>query len=141
MTLTGGCLCGAIRYEAGGTPVRRFLCHCRDCQKATGSAFQVAVTMPRDQFTWTKGSPAAYTSQADSGRSITRLFCPACGSGLVNEIALRPDMVVVRVGSLDHPEQVPPTYEVFARSKADWLETKCAESFATMNPPGHTPLA
>jgi hypothetical protein len=141
MELTGGCLCGAVRYKAGGTPIRRFLCHCRDCQKATGSAFQAAVTMPRAEFTWLKGAPAAYTSTADSGRSITRLFCPLCGSGLANRIQLRPDVIVLRAGSLDRPELVPPSYEVFTRSKADWLETKCRESFAAMNPPGHNPLA
>ena len=95
MALTGGCLCGALRYEAGGAPLRRFLCHCRDCQKSTGSAFQFGVTVPRSQFAWTKGTPARYTRTADSGRLITRLFCPACGSGLVNEIALRPEEVEV----------------------------------------------
>ncbi len=77
---TGGCLCGAIRYESSGEPVFALQCHCRDCQRQTGSAYVAAVRVPAAEFRITKGKPKHYIAKADSGNEITRVFCPDCGS-------------------------------------------------------------
>ena len=138
MELTGQCLCGAVRYQSTGTPVRRFVCHCRDCQRSSGSAFHAGLTVPRDGFTVT-GEVRAYRSKGDSGRNVARYFCPTCGSGVFNEIELRPGLVSIKVGTLDEPGRMSPNYEVFARSKVPWLSLGAIDSFPEMTPAGHQP--
>jgi hypothetical protein len=138
MELTGRCLCGKVHYKSTGTPVRRFLCHCRDCQGSSGSAFHLGLTVPRDGFTVT-GEVQAYRSKGDSGRQVARYFCPTCGSGVFNEIELRPGLVAIKVGTLDDPGCVSPNYEVFARSKLPWLSLSAIESFPDMTRPDHQP--
>ena len=134
MELSGGCLCGFVRYHSTGSPLRRFLCHCRDCQRASGSAFHFGVSVPKAGFKVLAGEPAVHRGTADSGRAVARFFCPRCGSGLWNEIELRPELVALRAGTLDDPGLVPPTYEVFARGKAAWLQTPGLISHEAMTP-------
>jgi hypothetical protein len=138
MELTGQCLCGSVRYTSTGTPVRRFVCHCRDCQRSSGSAFHLGLTVPREGFTVT-GELRAYRSKGESGRQVARYFCPTCGSGVYNEIELRPGFVAIKVGCLDEPGRVTPNYEVFARSKLPWLSLSGIDSFPGMTPPDHQP--
>lgn len=138
MELTGQCLCGAVRYKSTGTPVRRFVCHCRDCQRSSGSAFHVGLTVPRDGFTLT-GEARAYRSTGDSGRGVARYFCPTCGSGVFNEIELRPGLVAIKVGTLDEPARVTPNYQLFGRSKVPWVSLGDIECFPDMTPAGHQP--
>ena len=115
MELTGQCLCGAVRYKSTGTPVRRFVCHCRDCQRSGGGAFHVGLTVPRDGFILT-GEARAYRSAGNSGRGVARYFCPTCGSGLFNEIEFASGVVAIKVGTL-RARRVTPNYQVFGRSK------------------------
>ena len=121
MELVGGCLCGAVRYRSTGEPYRRFVCHCRDCQRAGGSAFHAGVAVPRSGFTITSGKLQAFESNADSGRRIARSFCPVCGSGIINEPSIWPDHVVIRVGTLDDAAAFAPALELYARSRLPWL--------------------
>ena len=72
---TGGCLCGAVRYENGGEPMFSLQCHCRDCQRSSGAAHVAAVRMQRPGFRITQGAPKRYVAAADSGNEITRVFC------------------------------------------------------------------
>jgi len=138
MELTGQCLCGGARYRSTGAPVRRFVCHCRDCQRSSGSAFHVGLTVPRDGFIVT-GEVKAYRCKAESERAVTRYFCPTCGSGVFNEIELRPGLVSIKVGTLDDPARMSPSYDLYARSKMPWLSLDVAESFPGMTPAGHQP--
>jgi len=123
MKLEGGCLCGAVRYEFFGEPIRHVICHCRDCQRASGSAFHVGVVIPRAGFKITRGEIRAYRITGDSGRWIDRSFCPRCGSGILHELELRgPEYVVIKSGTLDDPTlMTPPTYEVYIQSKMPWV--------------------
>ena len=77
--MTGGCLCGAVRYECTGEPVFALLCHCRDCQRQSGSAYAAAVRVPAASFRVTQGEPKLYVKTADSGNQVSRAFCPECG--------------------------------------------------------------
>lgn len=135
MHLTGGCLCGAVRYESTGEIARRFLCHCRDCKRSGGGAFHFGLTVPRAGFRLLRGELRDYRSAGESGRDVLRRFCPVCGTGVLNELELRPAFVVIRAGTLDEPEQVSPAYEVYARSKAAWLSTGDIPSHPDMTPP------
>jgi hypothetical protein len=121
MNVEGGCLCGAVRYTFSGEPFRQFVCHCRDCQRSGGSAFHVGLAAPRDGFRITRGELQTYESTSDSGRGIKRRFCACCGSGVLNEPAVWPDHVVIRVGTLDDPNVVAPKQELYASRRARWL--------------------
>ena len=74
---TGGCLCGAVRYESAGEPLFSLLCHCRDCQHQSGSAYVAAMRVPAAGFRLTKGEPKLYVSSSDAGNRVTRAFCPS----------------------------------------------------------------
>ena len=101
MPVTGGCLCGAVRYEASQPPQRAEYCHCRMCQKHTGSAFGVYAAIRAESFRITLGEPKFYKSSDIAERG----FCADCGSSLMNRY-FDPDNsdVWVGVGTLDHPE-------------------------------------
>jgi hypothetical protein len=121
MHLTGGCLCGAVRYTSTGAPYRRFVCHCSDCKRSGGSAFHIGIAVPRTDFTVMSGELRAHVTKGDSGRTVTRSFCPNCGSGVFNEPEVWPDHVVIKVGTLDDPAAVAPANELYARSRVPWV--------------------
>ena len=84
LPLTGGCLCGALRYDISETPQMAYTCHCTDCQHLTGSAFSLAITVPDSAFRLTKGEPRLLQKIAESGRTVTRWLCPECGCWLTS---------------------------------------------------------
>jgi hypothetical protein len=100
---TGGCLCGAVRYRIDADPIFQFACHCRDCQRATGGSPTYGVIIPKAGLTITEGEPRGYASHGDSGAQVERQFCGACGSPLFSKLEAQPDLMVVKVGSLDNP--------------------------------------
>jgi hypothetical protein len=122
MVVTGGCLCGAVRYRFSGDVLRQAICHCRDCQRASGSAFHFGIVVPRNGFELLSGELRTWRTVGDAGRWLDRSFCPVCGSGILHELEARgPDIVVIKAGTLDDPAVVVPDYEIFARSKLPWL--------------------
>jgi hypothetical protein len=122
MNLTGGCLCGSVRYQFSGDPIRHVICHCRDCQRAGGSGFHLGLAITRSGFTITRGTLRTYRISGDSGRWIDRSFCPTCGSGILHELELLgPNYLVIKAGTLDDPSFVTPTCEIYMRSKMPWV--------------------
>ena len=113
---TGGCLCSGIRYESSGEPSFALQCHCRDCQRQSGSAYVAAVRVPAAEFRITKGTPKRYTAKADSGNEITRVF----GSPLYVQVSTRPDLVGIRVASFDDPSWFRPEADIFVGSAQLW---------------------
>src|SRR5262245_2763115 len=113
---TGGCACGAIRYICNAEPLLALNCHCRDCQRASGTAFAAIMRVPAAAFTVTKGSPKFYAATGNSGNTVNRGFCPECGSPLFSRLSGMPDIVGVRVGSLDEPGPYRPTMDIFVAS-------------------------
>lgn len=95
---TGGCACGAIRYECSAEPVMMGQCHCRDCQKATGGAFVPALAVPTAAVKIT-GQPKYYETKGDSGQPVSRGFCPTCGARLFGKNQAMPQLTVVFAGS------------------------------------------
>ena len=117
---TGGCLCGAVRYESVGEPLFSLLCHCRDCQHQSGSAYVAAMRVPAAGFRITKGEPKLYVSLSDAGNRVTRAFCPECGCPLFIHVSARPEIVGLRVGSLDDPSGFRPEADIFVKSAQPW---------------------
>ena len=117
---TGGCLCGAIRYECGGEAQFSLQCHCRDCQRQSGAPHVAAVRMPSAEFRFVQGTPKRYVSKADSGNDITRVFCADCGTPIYVQISTRPDLVGVRVCTFDDPSWFVPEANIFVKSAQPW---------------------
>lgn len=102
--ITGGCLCGAVRYESTESPPNVGYCHCRMCQRSAGGLHIVWVFFPWSSFRFTQGEPTYYRSSDAAERG----FCASCGSPLI--MRDQTDELCVHVGTLDHPEDWPPNY-------------------------------
>jgi hypothetical protein len=121
---TGGCQCGAIRYEIREAPDLVYTCHCTECQRLTGSAFAMALVVAGAAFQLAGTQPRPLQRKADSGRTVTRWVCPDCGtwicSGPKPEPAAR-DAVRVRAGTLDDTSWLRPTTHFWTRSTQPWI--------------------
>ena len=102
MMLTGGCYCGAVRYEADGPIGFRGQCTCRECQYITGGAENLFMVMPSAGFRYVKGAPASFT-RADLETPGTREFCATCGTHLTTRSPQAAGNVILKVGTLDDP--------------------------------------
>ena len=100
MAITGGCLCGAVRYEANAEPIFTAVCHCTHCQKQGGTAFTIVVAVPAPAFSMT-GELKTYHDTGDSGQPVERRFCSECGSPVLTECAVMPGVVLIKAGTLD----------------------------------------
>jgi hypothetical protein len=113
--ITGGCQCGAVRYAIAETPQRLYVCHCRECRKQSGSAFGMSLIVRSAVFAVT-GATASWSRRADSGRTMSCFFCPACGSR-VWHARDGIDTISVKAGSLDTPED-------FSRAAHIWTSRR-----------------
>ena len=111
--VTGGCLCGAIRYEVTGDPVRAAHCHCDDCRRATGASFATNVFFKEEDVKILQGTPSRYEHTADSGNTMTKEFCGNCGSQLFGIGSGSAGVKHVKVGTLDDASFVKPQIEVY----------------------------
>ena len=102
MTITGGCYCGSVRYEATGEPLLRAECFCRECQYITGGNSVLIMAVSADGFKITKGEPTAF-ARKDLERSVSREFCPSCGTHILTRAPGFPAGVILKVGGLDDP--------------------------------------
>lgn len=117
MALTGGCYCGAIRYEAAGAPFNETSCHCSICRRTTGAPFVAWFSVARRDFRFVSGQPATLRSTPLG----TRSFCPACGTQLTFEHADYPQEIDVTTCSLDDPQALPPKTHIHTSSKLPWI--------------------
>ncbi len=101
MKLEGRCYCGNIHYVAEGEPMLQAQCHCRECQYITGGAENLFVIVPAAGFRYTEGEPKRF-ARSDLETPATREFCGACGTHLTTR-PHDPNMVIVKVGTLDDP--------------------------------------
>ncbi len=119
--IVGGCLCGKVRYSASGDPVFVGVCHCRDCQKFTGSAFAVVIGVRKPAFSL-QGKVTTYSKTGDTGKSIERQFCPECGSSIADEADALPGIVMISTGTLDDPSWVKPAMQIYCDSAQPWVQ-------------------
>ncbi len=116
---TGGCTCGAVRYEIAAEPVRSFQCQCRDCQRDTGGGHASVMVFPRAAMQ-VIGDVVENPRSADSGAGKRKGFCGTCGSPLYNKPNNVPDLIGVYVGTLDDPSGFKPQMVMFASRGHDW---------------------
>lgn len=136
--LTGGCLCGAVRYEITAEPVVSCHCHCSLCRRASGAPFATWTTVPLDGFRWTRGTPARFRSSEKAARD----FCSACGTQLTFRLEAQADggkaTLDVTSASLDAPERIAPTAHIWLSSRVAWdvVPDDGLERFEEGFPPG-----
>jgi len=118
--VTGRCLCGHVTWRYDGDVGPASYCHCEDCRRCTGSAFNVGVRLHRAHFHVTAGAPRGFTKHGDSGRELTRHFCPDCGSPIFTSAPKHPDHVYVKAGTFDDPDLVRPEREAWVASAVAW---------------------
>jgi hypothetical protein len=121
-TISGGCACGAIRYEAGA-PTFMLNCHCRDCQRASGGAYAPFVVVPGSSIK-IRGDFACYEMAGGSGKPIKRMFCSRCGSPLAVTLEAAPDVVALYAANLDNPSLHNPKVELFTASAQPWNQMR-----------------
>ena|SRR5690348_14822844 len=133
--ITGGCLCGKVRYSGNAEPVFVGVCHCRDCQKFTGSAFAVVIGVPEAAIS-VQGRVATYRKPGDSGKPIERRFCPECGASIADAAEALPGVMMLGAGTLDDASWVKPGAQIYCDSAQPWVELGGEmPRFAKMPPP------
>jgi len=131
--LSGGCACGAIRYEFSGDPAMALNCYCRDCQRSNGTAMASLVVMPKDNVKLLKGEARYFDVVAESGKKVSRGFCADCGSPLFTRLEAFPGVLSIKAASLDDPNQFRPGMNVFTTSAPAWAPmAESLEQFAKM---------
>jgi len=116
-TARGGCVCGAVRYEASGVPTNTMICHCRTCRRAAAAPVVAWVTFPVERFRFVKGEPASF----HSSEPVTRTFCRECGTGLTYSHRGSPATLDVTTCSLDEPNAFPPTHHSWSSHDLAWV--------------------
>lgn len=115
--LTGQCLCGAVKFSTYAAPFRTANCFCTDCQQASGSGFATLAFMSKDDVSVT-GTYKTYDHEVDSGNVLTKAFCPTCGSQMFSLNPKKPDMIGLRLGSINEKEKIKPEINVYVSSAA-----------------------
>lgn len=119
MRVTGGCQCGAIRYEADVDPATATVCHCHDCQKFSGSGWRATVRTKAEDLKVT-GEPRIYVKTAESGTKRSQAFCEACGSALFAFTPPDPAIISIRLGGVDQRADLPPQLQIWCEAALPW---------------------
>ena len=121
MPLSGGCHCGAVRYEIDGATVAQAICHCSDCRRNAGAPFVAWGMLPEAAVRVTLGAGQLTTYR--SSEHAVRQFCKVCGAGLFYRNAVNlPGLIDVQTATLDDPEALAPTVQVQAAEKLVWVD-------------------
>ncbi len=118
--LEGGCACAGVRYRLRSTPIFVNCCHCRECQRHTGSAFVINAVIEADRIESRAGAPEPVGGPTTSGRPHDIYRCPTCRTALWSDYGNRP-IRFLRVGTLDEPSLLPPGAHIFTGSKLAWV--------------------
>ncbi len=132
---TGRCICGAVHYTAKNPPARMAQCHCKDCQRSSGTGHMSLAFFSEDDIEIT-GQATGYGATADSGNINTRYFCPTCGSRLYSRNSARPGVVAIAVGSADNNEWFESAAVVYTKDRQSWdITSGQVPNFEVMPPP------
>jgi hypothetical protein len=119
--LAGGCLCGNIRYSSNAQPLSVIQCHCKNCQKQSGSAFSLNLVVKMEQIEINGNQLSCYKDKGDSGNPVYRYFCPNCGSALVSGNNDLSGIAVIKAGSLDDTSDISPRVSIWETSAQAWV--------------------
>jgi hypothetical protein len=118
--LTGGCLCGAVKYRATKDPIRTAICHCTICQRHIGSAFAMLTAFDRGSVD-VVGTLRAYSEPGGTtGKQVDRKFCPTCGTPIIVEVE-GSARTLVTTGTLDDKAAIKPAIQIFCESAQPWV--------------------
>ena len=117
--ITGRCLCGDVRYEYRGAPIKILHCHCESCRRHSSSPITTFVCVARDSLRYTKGKLTAFASSP----GVTRTHCGRCGAPMTYESERNPNQVDLYIGTLDDPAVAVPAYHVHVAEQLPWFET------------------
>ena len=132
---TGGCLCGAVRFELDRSQVATTAnCHCRDCQRATGSGFATICGVPDSGFVLKSGELASFVITGESGGTVERWFCPRCGSPIKSQASLVGELVFVKAGALDESDWLEPDTTFWSSSARSWAPVVDCPTVFDRNP-------
>ena len=119
MKMTGGCYCGAVRYEIDGEPQASLQCHCRECQYISGGFPAALMLFSLESFQLTSGQMKQYR-RSDLERPVTRHFGESCGTGIASETPNRPGSIVIKAGTFDDPSIYKPAVAIYTCDKQDY---------------------
>ncbi len=119
-TIAGGCYCGAVRYESTGRVLRWVNCHCPDCRKLSGATFASVIVVEASGFRLVSGENDLETFQSSPGK--LRFFCRICGSHVLAKFEAKPEILLIRAGSVDGDPGVRPNAHIWVSHKAPWLD-------------------
>ncbi|MCR9179388.1 MAG: GFA family protein [Erythrobacteraceae bacterium] len=131
MTMTGGCLCGKVRYTCKSDPLLCVTCHCKNCQRQAGSSLSVIIGVPEDAVAC-EGEVTTYDDTGDSGAIVRRQFCGTCGSPVFTRVESPPGMMFIKAGTLDDTSVLKPAFHCYTKSKQDWVDLGDIPGFETV---------
>ncbi|MGB7182151.1 MAG: GFA family protein [Burkholderiaceae bacterium] len=132
---SGGCLCGAIRYEVSSPTDKIVQCHCRNCQKISGAGASANILVDTDKFKYTSGEPKVFVDTGDSGVQLNRAFCGNCGSSLFSQRHNMMNKLVLKAGSLDDSSDAKVVMNIWRQSARPWVLTDPEVSTFDQNRP------
>jgi hypothetical protein len=141
LPLTGGCSCGAIRYEITSFPLLLYSCNCSNCQTASGSAFALNMPVATTSLRIVKGEPKGWRHLSPSGVPVISWFCADCAARLYGERSGRPDTMNLRAGTLDDTGWLVPVAHMFMTSAQSWVSPAPGAESHEIGPDDFRPLA
>jgi hypothetical protein len=118
----GGCLCGALRYRLSQEPITLYACHCTDCQRQSGSAFNLSMLVPRPALEAIQGTFGRRSVPLSGERVWNGVYCATCFTRLWSEPEKFPQISTLRPGTLDDTSWLRPVAHIWTRSKQPWIE-------------------
>lgn len=125
MSYKGRCLCGHVRYQLASLPEVMGVCHCKDCQRRSGSSFATMAEVERSDFSFSAAAPSIFTGiTTRSGNSAEIVFCPRCGSTIYTVLLNDTNRLVINVGTLDDTDWFQPEYHAWTDEKQRWIDVE-----------------
>lgn len=119
--IVGGCLCGEVRYTSDAEPGMTAVCHCKDCQRQTGTSFSIVVAIPKATLKFEKNLPVTFVGKGESGQAVFRNFCQKCGSPIYTLNAQASDTAWIKAGTLDDTSWLQPQAHFWVDSAHSWV--------------------
>jgi hypothetical protein len=133
--IKGSCRCGKVSYATSADPIFVGLCHCRTCQKSTGSAYSTVLAVPAASLAVT-GTTTRFDGTGDTGSGTHREFCSVCGSTVTQSADVMAGVTMIPVGTLDDPGSVKPAMQIYCDSAMPWATVVDLQGFPKMPAPG-----
>jgi hypothetical protein len=133
--IEGGCLCGSVRYSSNAEAVMTAVCHCKHCQRQTGSAFSPLVAVPKGTLDMDRTLLSTFDDVGESGLPVKRHFCSKCGSPITTDAAAMPGLEWIKAGTLDETSWLNPAVHIWCDSAQAWTIISESSAKFARNPP------